>query len=199
MSRAAVPFLLKRSSDTYGTASVTTTSETVHGLLRLEEDTLVVQWRLARRTDHVGAAKISSEQEVEPVEEMRVPLSAVAGASVRRGWWSWLVGPRLSLNAADLLAFEELAGENGLKLDHPAELVLRLRRSDVLTAEEFCAELALAVAQRAMGPGPMSPGLSPARDTSALPSPRPDQAVAPAPKTPEAEPVSRGDGEEPTA
>ena len=65
---------------------------------------------------------------------------------VRRRWWDRLIGPRLVLSAADLSAFEALAGREGLKLDHPAELVLRLRRTDRLATKEFCAELALAIA-----------------------------------------------------
>jgi hypothetical protein len=66
---------------------------------------------------------------------------------VRRPRWLLGFGARLVLQAADLRAFDVLAGPEGLKLDHPAELVLRLRRKDLLTAEEFAAELALAVAQ----------------------------------------------------
>ena len=55
------------------------------------------------------------------------------------------------LRASDLRAFEEVAGEGGLRLDHPAELLLDLRRADLLPAEEFAAEVALAVAERALG------------------------------------------------
>jgi hypothetical protein len=43
-----------------------------------------------------------------------------------------------------------VAGEGGLRLKHPAELVLRVRRSDRLLAEEFAAELTLAVAEQAL-------------------------------------------------
>jgi len=130
---------------------VTSTTETVHGLLRLEEDRLVVQWRLGRRTETVGATEVSTDREYETVREVVLPLASVAGARVRRPWWSVFVGPRLVLRAADLQAFDAIAGGEGLRLDHPAELVLRLRRKDLLAAEEFTADLALALAQLESG------------------------------------------------
>jgi hypothetical protein len=67
---------------------------------------------------------------------------------VRRRWWD---GDRLVLTAADLRAFEVVSGEAGLRLGHPAELVVKLRRRDRLAAEEFAAELALALAERGAG------------------------------------------------
>ncbi len=146
---AAVPFHLKRSSDVFGAASYTSTTETIHGLVRLDGDRLIFQWRLARKTDHYGT-EMRSDQEYEAVREVEIPLEAVAGASVRRRWWEVLAGPKLVLTAADLRAFEEVAGEGGLRLKHPAELVVRLHRSDRMLAVEFAAELALAVAERAL-------------------------------------------------
>lgn len=151
--RAAVPFHLRRSSDAFSATTVTSTTETVHGLLRLEGDRVVIQWRLARRTEHMGGASYRTEEEMESVRERVLPLSAVSAAVVRREWWRLWPGPKLVLRAADLRAFEEIAGEEGLRLAHPAELELRLRRSDVLAAEEFSAELALALAERTLPPG----------------------------------------------
>ncbi len=141
----ALPFLLKRASDVFTGGSMTTTRETVHGLLRLEEDRLTIQWRVGRRTDHIGS-DIRTDEEVEPVREITVPLGRISGASLQRRVLGRLVAPRLILTAADLTAFEGLAGAEGLGLAHPAELVLTLRRGDRLPAEEFSAELALALA-----------------------------------------------------
>ncbi len=94
-------------------------------------------------------SEMRADQEVQPVLQIVVLLSGVSGAIVRRRWrWlDWLTGPRLVLTASDLGAFEELAGRDGLSLDHPAEFVLRLRRSDALAGRESGAELALAKAQ----------------------------------------------------
>lgn len=144
---ATLPFVIERGSDAFSGGGMTSTRETVHGLLRLEADRLTIQWRVGRKTEHLGSAEMRTDEEVEPVRELVVPLEGVAGATVRRRWWDWLRGPRLVLRAADLSAFEGMAGAAGLSLDHPAELVLRLRRSDRLAAEEFSAELALAIAE----------------------------------------------------
>ena len=145
----SLPFILRRSHDTFDSEGISSTTETVHGLLRIDGDNLVIQWRLARQVDLFGQ-EMRSDQEVEAVREIAVPLAGVAGAVVRRRWWRPWAAPRLVLTATDLRTFEQVAGEGGLGLSHPAELVLRLRRGDHLPAEEFAAELALAVAELAM-------------------------------------------------
>ena len=81
---------------------------------------------------------------------MEVPLEKVSSALVRRSWLDWIREPRLVLTASDLQAFEGVAGEGGLCLSHPAELVLKIRRVDRLAAEEFASELVLAVAELAI-------------------------------------------------
>ena len=161
IQRVALPFTLRRGHDAFTASTVTTTLETVHGLLVLEGDRLVVQWRRSVKTDHVGAATIHSDEEVGAVRERVVPLAAVAGAEVRRRRWAPWISPVLVLRAADLAAFDEIAGAEGLRLDHPAELILGLRRRDVLLAEEFSADLtlALALAARVLGSGAERPTL----------------------------------------
>lgn len=143
---AALPFVLRRSSDVVGGLEITSTRETIHGLLRLDGDRLHIQWRVARSTDHVGM-QIRTDRQVEPVREVVLPLGAVAGAAVR--WrWRWPPGPYLVLTAADLRVFEEVAGAAGLSLDHPAELELKLRGEGRAAGNEFVGELELALAER---------------------------------------------------
>lgn len=146
---AALPFLLRRSHDDIGVVEITSTTEKIHGLLRLEGERLLLQWRLARSTDRVGMA-IRTEHEIEPVQEAVIPLEALAGATVRWRWLRWPPGPYLVLTAADLRTFEEVAGTAALRLDHPDELEVRVRRSDRIAAVEFAAELELAVAEHAL-------------------------------------------------
>ena len=162
----ALPFLLRRSDDVIGEHGITSTSETVHGLLRLDGERLMIQWRLARQTDQVGR-QIRTDREVEPVREVELPLAALAAASVRLSWWPWRKdgGARLVLTAADLRAFEQIAGEGGLKLDHPAELVVRVRRGDRMAAIEFAGELELALAERTLRAADV-PGALPAGSRS---------------------------------
>jgi hypothetical protein len=79
-----------------------------------------------------------------------IPLEGVASAEVRSPWWKFGEGTILVLTAADLRAFERLTGDAGLRLDHPAELVLRIRKADRPSAREFTSELELAQAERAL-------------------------------------------------
>ena len=169
---AAIPFLLERSHEVIG-SEITSTSETIHGLLRLDGARLVVQWRLERTTDRIGR-EIRSDREVEPVREVVLPLESVAGAVLRTSIWPWVRRARLVLTAADLRAFEAIAGAAGLEVDHPAELVLFVRRADLAIAAEFVGELELAIAERALAlaegdaqsalPGATSGSLQPRRD-----------------------------------
>ncbi len=151
---SAVPFTLKRSRDLFTSGGgYQTTTETAHGLVRLEAERLVIQWRLALQTALMKGARYETREEIEPVKEIVIPLAKVASATVPEGWWRTLVGPRLVITAADLVAFEEIAGQQGLKLKHPSKLVLRIKRADRLIAAEFAAELALGVARLAGMPG----------------------------------------------
>jgi hypothetical protein len=144
-----LPFQLKRSKEEFGATSFTTTTETVHGLLNVEADTLTIQWRTAWKVNRFDTG-MSTDEEIDEVREVRIPLRALSGAFVRRRWWEFWLRPRIVLTASDLQAFEPIAGEDGLRLNHPAELELGLRWADRLAGEEFAAELQLAVAQRAL-------------------------------------------------
>jgi hypothetical protein len=151
MSRfATVPFILRRSKNSFAADSMTTTKETVHGLLHLEGDELTVQWRLARKTLELGSEAHNTDEEFEAVREAKIPIAALAGAIVRRPWWRFWAGPRVVLMATDLQALEAVTGKDGLRLAHPAKLELPVRRADALVAAEFAAELELAVAERAL-------------------------------------------------
>lgn len=147
--RLVLPFLLRRSQDVFGADGITTTAETIHGLLHLDATRLTIQWRLARETDRFGP-EIRTDREVEPVRDVRLPLGAIGGVALRRSWWPWRRFLRVVLTAADLQAFEEVAGTGGLQLAHPAELVLLVRRIDKPAAAAFIAELDLVLAERAL-------------------------------------------------
>lgn len=144
---SALPFTMRRSTDVISGPEITTTDETVHGVLRLAGDQLIIQARLTRSVSRVGST-IKTDSEIDPVLELSIPVVSLASASVRSSWWRRRL--RLSLVAADLRAFETLAGQTGLKLEHPAELVVNVRRQDHADALEFASELELAIAERAL-------------------------------------------------
>lgn len=169
---ASLPFVLTRSKDVYTNSVMITTKERVHGLLRLEGEQLRIQWRVGRTTERYGATEVRSDDEVEPVQEVVVPLEHVAGAVVKQRWWERWAGPRLVLTGRDLRAFEGMAGKDGLQLSHPAELTLRLRRGDGLAAAEFAGELAMAVAELPFQRGPGNRPLSGEEAPGPLPPPQ---------------------------
>jgi hypothetical protein len=145
----AFPFTLRTDDSVVGAALITSTRETTHGLLRFGEDGLRVQWRSSRATQHVGD-EIRTDREIDPVQEVNVAPSALAGAAVRWLWNRWPPGRYLVLTGADFRAFEGLAGISGLRLDHPAQLVVPIRRAQTLPAREFAVEIELALADRAI-------------------------------------------------
>lgn len=165
----ALPFTLSRSDSVVGWEVISTT-ERVHGLLLLDGNRLVIQWRVSRATQRVGM-EIRTEHELEPVREIVIPLEALAGAKVRWTWWRWPPSRYLVLTGADLRAFEEIAGSSGIGMPHPAELYLQLRRSDFLAAREFAGELELAIADRALREAEAPPPIPGTTD----PSPNPEQ------------------------
>jgi hypothetical protein len=85
-----------------------------------------------------------------PVQEVEIPLQGLAGARVRWRLLPWPPRWQLVVHAADLRAFERLAGELRLPQSHPAELVLDLRAVDRAAAREFAADLTLALAEEAV-------------------------------------------------
>ncbi len=146
---AALPFTFRRGDDVVGMTEITSTKEVVHGLLRLEDERLFVQWRRSRTTERVGM-QIRTDRELEAVRELSVPLTALAGARVRWSWRHWPPGVHLVLTAGDLRAFEEIAGEGGLRLDHPAQLAIRVPYAQRMAAQDFASRLELALADHAL-------------------------------------------------
>lgn len=145
---AALPFTLRRDDSIVG-EEITSTTEKVHGLLRVDGERLAIQWRTSRSTRRVGK-EIRTDEEFEPVREVSVPLSALAGAEIRWIWWRWPPGRYLVLTGSDLRAFEGIAGAAGLRMSHPAELIVRIGYSHHDAAREFAGELELAVAERVL-------------------------------------------------
>jgi hypothetical protein len=145
----ALPFTLRRAHGVIRGKEITSTVETIHGLLRIDGDSLVLQWQVQRQTDRVGA-EIRSDREREPVREATIPIASVSGAVVRSPRWRLGRARRLILTAADLRAFEGLTGPGGLELAHPAQLVLDVRKQDKDAARELATQVELAIGDHAL-------------------------------------------------
>ena len=170
-SPAAVPFVIRRSHSVISGPEITAVREDSHGLLRLEAGRIVAQWSTARESSRVGHT-IRVDRTLGPVQEVSVPLAALASARVRWRLLPWPPRWQLVLRAADLQAFRALAGEAGLLLEHPAELVLELRRADRGVAREFAAELDMALADVALAAAEAEGQAFPLERTGALRLPR---------------------------
>ena len=149
LATGAVPFVVRREQGTVRGFSVTATTEVTHGLLRLVAGRVVAQWSTARETSRAGW-EISVDHERLPVQEVELPLEGLAGARIRWRLLPWPPRWQLVVHAADLRAFERLAGALRLPQSHPAELVLDLRAVDRVAAREFAADLTLALAEEAV-------------------------------------------------
>ncbi|MBT8462371.1 MAG: hypothetical protein KJO44_07570, partial [Gemmatimonadetes bacterium] len=168
--QAALPFILEGKEEVLGISELTSTKDTIHGLLRLDGDKLVIQWRLTIKIEHLT----ETDEEHGDVNTHVLPLDSIVGVALRHRWWELWLGPRLVLTATDMLAFEHLTGEEGLPLSHPAELAFRLRRRERLAGEEFVAEMILAMAELEVPSEPSELGGSPDSRHLGTPSPPTD-------------------------
>ena len=144
----ALPFTLHRSNGVISGKEITSTVETIYGLLRVDSDSLVLQWRVQRRTDRVAprSAAIANSIPCGKPRSRRLRSSAV----VRSPRWRRGRPGRLVLTAADLRAFESLTGPGGLELAHPAQLMLEVRREDKDAARELAMQVELTIADHAL-------------------------------------------------
>jgi len=162
---ASLPFVIRREHGVVGNHEITSTREELHGLLRLDGDRLLIQWRSTREVSRVGR-EIRTDRDLAPIRDVALPLTGIAGAHIRHVWRGWRRRAVLVLTAADLRAFEELTGSAdapGLVLEHPAELLLELRPVDDAPARSFVSELSLALAEdvlRQLDAGDEPPRLS---------------------------------------
>lgn len=143
-----LPFVFRSSDDRIGSDGISSTAERLDGLLVIDEAQLRVQWRRSRKIERVGLTEVRTDTETDPVGEVLIDLTRLGSAQMRRVWLRWPPGWYVALTARDLKVLEPLARTGGIPLDHPAELLLPVRRKMLDLAREFVAELNLAVADR---------------------------------------------------
>ena len=121
----------------------------VLGMLRLDDERLVVQTSELRKHVRVSDAGYQEVTEADDVAERAIPVAAVADAQLRRRWLGW----ELLLTGADLRAFAGLPGAHGL------ELRLRVARRHRAAAAELVASLRLQIAELALRRAEAAPPL----------------------------------------
>lgn len=103
-----LPFRLKVSgTDEVQGVRAISTSFRFGGWLRLEGDSLRIEWSGYARIQDVGAAGIRDEQLPLPAETLVVPLARLRRVEVLGGWWR----PRLALSARDARALALVPSE----------------------------------------------------------------------------------------
>ncbi|MBX2821597.1 MAG: hypothetical protein KTR29_18005 [Rhodothermaceae bacterium] len=132
--------------------SVVYTRDSIQGLLRLESNQLFIQWRFTRKIEHYGI-EVRTDSEEYPMREHVIPISKLSEVRVRRR--RFMIPPRrtLVLVSSDLQVFDPLTGDGevpGLALQHPAELVIQVRRADHQLLEEFASQLRMAISEQVL-------------------------------------------------
>ena len=148
----SLPFVFMQQSNTVNTNDVIYTRDNIHGLLRLENTHLHVQWRLTRKVDRYGVV-VSSDSEQYPMREHAIPVQKLSEVRVMRT--RFMIPPRKSLVifASDLKAFDPLTGDGdlpGLALAHPAELKVSVRRQDHQVLEDFANHLRTVISEQVL-------------------------------------------------
>ena len=135
-----IPFRLRRGANDPATFAYTV--DEVNGLVGLDEDGLVLQYR--EKTAHPSSWPRRAPTETE-LRVVHVPLAALRRAVVRGRWF----GVKLVLAAADLGPFEPLRawlGGNG-------ELALTIPRAERAAAADLASSIELALSTRLLSHG----------------------------------------------
>ena len=134
-----ISFTIRRGK--HDPATLVYTITTLNGLIGMDEDGLVLQYRL--KVSKPGAWPAFTPTETE-VRVAHVPLGAVRRAELRRGWFR----TRLVLAPADLRAFEPLhTWFTG------SELALTIPRAERSGAADLASSIELALSTRLLSRG----------------------------------------------
>jgi len=135
-----IPFRLRRA--TTDPATWVSTVDEVNGLVGLDEDGLVLQYR--EKTAHPNSWPRRPPTETE-LQVLHIPLTALRRAVLRRGWFR----TKLVLAVADLRAFEPFRAW----LTPAGELVLTIPRAERTDAADLASSIELALSTRLLSHG----------------------------------------------
>jgi len=133
-----VPFTLRRG--THDPATFVYTFTEVNGLVGMDEDGVVLQYR--EKTQSYGSAAPAPRES--EVRAARIPLGALRRAELRGRWF----GIRLVLFARDLHAFEPF--RSWLR---GSELALTVPRAERAAAADLASSIELGLSTRLLYPG----------------------------------------------
>ena len=150
-----LPFRLKVATDTKVAAwHSRTVSYRIHGLTRVEDGNLVVQWSGAAEIVEMKGTGSHVKEETLPVRTITLPVTRVAGLTLEGRWWRW----RVVLRVTDLAALAEVPGARD------GALTLWIARRDREIAAELIADLEIQQADAALAAAEEPPPLPPPPD-----------------------------------
>lgn len=130
-------------------STYTSLQERLDGLLVLKGADLCIEWRTVVDVQQYGLQSKTGQQ-VKPHQEIRIPLTEIADARIKRTWYKLPTGYAIVVLAQHLQAFAALSENHGLPgfvLQHPAEITLHLRRKDRELAFSFVSALRAAISE----------------------------------------------------
>jgi hypothetical protein len=135
-----LPFRLEAGDDTQvATWYTRSVSYTLHGILRLDERALVLQWSGTADVVEVKGTATRVSEEAVPVRTLALAIAHVAGATLR-GWWR----PRVVLRARTLEALAPVPGAQA------GAVTLWIARRDRAVAAELISGIEIMLADAAL-------------------------------------------------
>lgn len=105
-----LPFTLRiPDKDDWSLTQFTSTKFRFRGRMHVSEGGLVIEWSGVATVEAVGLLGLNQETVSLPHESLTLPLSAIATARLRGGWWR----PRVEVTSADLESLRTVPSEDG--------------------------------------------------------------------------------------
>jgi len=112
----------------------------LHGVMRLEGDHLVIEWSGTRHVSEAGRGTARSAVEQLPVSRATIPVASLGRVTLRRHWWR----RRLEIASADLSALQAIPTARA------GRVVLEITRADRHLAADLVSQIELAAADHAL-------------------------------------------------
>lgn len=148
----ALPFRLKATDESEVAAwYLRAVSYRLHGIARLEDGRLVIQWSGTSEVTEVKGTAARVREETLPVRSVALPITRITTVMLAGGWWR----PRVVLRVADLSVLAAIPGAA-----HGA-LTLWIRRGDRALAQDLITGVEIQAADAALAAAEAPPPLPP--------------------------------------
>jgi len=105
-----LPFILQiPSKDEWSLTRFTSTKFRFRGRMHVSEGSLVIEWSGVATVEEVGLLGVNENTVSLPHESLTLPLSAIATARLRGGWWR----PRVEITSVHLESLRTVPSEDG--------------------------------------------------------------------------------------